>query len=107
MFCQFCVHRFLPERVECSRNEHFFTQLSNSNKFLFARFSFKGDPVAELNAPSSYTFEGSSDGKEWKVLFNVETGKDKGKEFKTVDEVKRMRLKRMRLKRMRLRMRKR
>merc|ERR1712168_178510 len=50
------------------------------------QFSFKGDPVKELNAPSSYTFEGSSDGKEWKVLFNVEPGKDKGKEFKTVDE---------------------
>jgi len=50
------------------------------------KFSFKGDPVKELNAPSSYTFEGSADGKEWKVLFNVEPDTNKGKEFKNVDE---------------------
>jgi len=54
------------------------------------KFSFKGDPVKELNGPASYTFEGSNDGKEWKILFNVEPnpGKDKGKEFKSVDEVR-------------------
>jgi len=50
------------------------------------KFSFKGDPMKELCAPSSYTFEGSADGKEWKVLFNVEKGTDKGKEFKSVEE---------------------